>query len=75
MAYFNLKDYPNVIDNLIKVELQDHELEGLQNYFLGLSYYNLGNISKACERLTMSKNQNFQEALNGWNILCTSQIE
>jgi hypothetical protein len=75
VAYFNLKDYPSVIDNLIKVELQDHELEGLQNYFLGLSYYNLGNISKACERLTMSKNQNFQEALNGWNILCTSQIE
>lgn len=73
LAYFNLKEYDNVIKSLSSVELRGHELDGLQNYLLGLSFYNTNNISRACERLTLSSKQNFDEATNGWNILCANQ--
>jgi hypothetical protein len=73
-SYFNLKDWDQTINNLVFVENQKHDLDGLQNYMLGLSYFNLGDKSSSCGRLQLSIEQGFTESSNAWNILCNFNL-
>lgn len=69
-SYFNLKNWTKTIDNLKVVEDKNHDLDGIQNYMLGLSYFNIGDKVNACDRLQLSIDQNFEESSNAWGILC-----
>lgn len=70
LIQFNLKYFSDVVFYLNEVENQGHILDGLQEFMLGISNFNIGNTSKSCDRLSKSIQLNFQEANNAYNILC-----
>lgn len=73
VAYFNLQEFESVIKNLNKVELSGHELDGIQNYMMGLSYFNTMELKNSCNRLLKAIDLNFAEANNAWTLLCSPQ--
>tara|TARA_B100001059_G_scaffold93587_1_gene92887 strand:+ start:2518 stop:3555 length:1038 start_codon:yes stop_codon:yes gene_type:complete len=70
LIQFNLKFFSDVVTYLMEVENQGHNLDGIQEFMLGISNYNIGNNSESCSRLLKSSQLNFEEANNAYKILC-----
>ena len=71
-TYFNLKDWNSTIDYLKMIE-SEHELDLIQNYILGLSYYNTSNLPLGCQKLQRALEQGNKKAEEAISILCFSQ--
>ena len=70
LIYFNMKKFKeakNIFENLKE---EGYSLDGVSNYALGLSYYNLREYRLCCESLKISINQQFSESINALKILC-----
>ena len=68
-TYFNQQNWDDTIKSLTNIE-SEHELDMVQNYILGLSYFNTLQSQIACRRLTMSLDQGYLLAQEAINTLC-----
>lgn len=62
ICYFNLNQYKQAIQYLLKVENNAALNDGKTQYVLGVIYINMGNKEKACHYLNLSRQKNFQQA-------------
>ena len=65
-------DYNNAIDNFEIIIQNSNTIKSQSYYGLAYSFYQLGEISKACDYLDLSINLNNQKAVNLSNQICSA---
>jgi tetratricopeptide (TPR) repeat protein len=70
LAYYNIKKYKKVIENLGNLERQSILLDPISLYVKGLSHYYLRDKVKSCEYLLKASRFRVQNAERDYNLLC-----
>ena len=70
LSYYALSDYSNAVPWFEKVFAIRPKVDGKSEYFLGLSYVNLGDRNKGCPFLKVASDLNFSEGSSYYSSLC-----
>ena len=70
LSYYALSDYSNAVPWFEKVFAIRPKVDGKSEYFLGLSYVNLGDRNKGCPFLKLASDLNFSEGRSYYSSLC-----